>query len=803
KNRRDAAVRWMQLTENDNVGPRYWESLTRSVSHDNPELAEKLRGLGFPETLAGFKRFADIIKISEHHAKKTFLVLDDFHLIRSKQALTFAERCAYLQIPGACVIIISRSEPDINAVSLFSSGKAGIVTEDELRFTQDEIEEFMSQSEISLHAEDISRAAAATEGWALAVKLLSLVLKRNPANLDYALDATRQNTFKLFETEAFNDFSNEAQKDMVRLSLINGLPVTAPGAAAVAGFPQNLPQLSAFMWYDSFHGEYRIHPLYLEFLHSKQKILSAEEQLETYGRAADWCAANNYRTDALNYYLKARRHDKALGALLSFPFKLPRDTCEFVLQILDSQESGLEESAEEVTIKDIFVPLVYSGMEMFDKAAARPKSVIKNNRRLREPSAFYRLYTAHINLAYIGIYTCTQTHDYSFRHHVKKAAGYLKKYRRPPVTIEGQFAVVDVRSFACLVGENASLDEFERFLSAAREACALVSRMYHGMYSGYDLLAACEFAFFKNELEPARAFGHAAILKTREKKQYSIEIMAQYYLLRIAVHEGDYPLTKEILRQINSHLDNKDFWNCRSLCDLFIGSFYMHIGLTDMVPSWISFENTDETSDVHIPVRELIVGVRSLLAAKKYSHALAVLCSATPRKTHERFYFGELIITLLFAVAKLKTGDEKGAAEDFAKAYSSSFSGLLEMPFIELGKAFGPLADILEKTDKNAAIPSEWLSSVRKKASIYAKKTTVIMNSYKNEKNLAETAQLTVREREVLTDLFHGLTREEIAINRYLSINTVKKILQSVYYKLDVKNGIEAVRLAAEKKLFL
>ena len=203
----DAVVRWLQLAESDNIGSHYWENLMHNITLDNPELASKLREFGFPETLARFKQFAEILKNNEHRSHKTFLVLDDFHLIHSKQALTFAERCAHLEVPGACVIIISRKEPEINAVSLFAKGKAAIITEEELRFTENEIADFLKRRSIPFSAMEIPQFTELTKGWALAIKLLCLVLEKMPRNLDRAAETMKQNIFKLFETEAFNDFS--------------------------------------------------------------------------------------------------------------------------------------------------------------------------------------------------------------------------------------------------------------------------------------------------------------------------------------------------------------------------------------------------------------------------------------------------------------------------------------------------------------------------------------------------------------------------------------------------------------------
>ena len=132
-------------------------------------------------------------------------------------------------------------------------------------------------------------------------------------------------------------------------------------------------------------------------------------------------------------------------------------------------------------------------------------------------------------------------------------------------------------------------------------------------------------------------------------------------------------------------------------------------------------------------------------------------------------------------------------------AYSLSFDGIFEIPFIELGKNIRQLvAAVSEQNDHG--IPAEWLKSIARKASVYAKKVSVITNSFRGEKNIKDTVQLSEREKEVLGDLYHGLSRDEIAEYRFLSVNTVKKILQSIYIKLDANNNVDAIRIALERK---
>jgi LuxR family maltose regulon positive regulatory protein len=230
--------------------------------------------------------------------------------------------------------------------------------------------------------------------------------------------------------------------------------------------------------------------------------------------------------------------------------------------------------------------------------------------------------------------------------------------------------------------------------------------------------------------------------------------------------------------------------------------FFAKIGLPAMTASWLVMNEKEEDDDISIPTRELLVSVSNLIALNRNAQALAILCNSYPREPQERFLFGELYFFLLGAVARIKINDLKGAIEDFERAYALSFSGVFETPFVELGKNLHPLVVVaLRKEDCN--IPDEWLKRVDRKAYIYAKKTAVIRGSYKTEHKIEDNIQLSEREHEVLTDIYHGLTREEIAENQYISLPTVKKTIESIYTKLDANNIADAIRIALKNKLII
>jgi len=801
--RTDAAIRWIQLTEEDNVGSRYWESLTHSIASDDPDLAARLREFGFPDTPTRFKQFAEIIKDMAHRPYKTLLIFDDFHLIHSPAALTFAEQCVHLQIPQVCIIIISRTEPKINAVSLFASGEASRITENELRFTEDEIGEFLEQNDILFSTKDLPRFAKATQGWALAVRLLSFVLKRNPDHLDQALVTLRQNIFQLFEAEAWETLQVPVQKILARLPLVTGLPfVSLREVVNGSSLLQGTPELASFVWFDSFTGDYQVHPLYKDFVKSKEVVLSDEEKQDVYRRAAQWCSENGFYMDAVQYYAKLGQYDCVVEALFSYPFKLPVDACVYFLDILEKLDPDHKEQSDlnVLFLKNFFVPLLLLGANRHEEARQRSLDAIQEWEHDSSPFAPAFLGIAYSNLAYIDMYTCTITHHYDAPKYLKKSIEYFKKSPLPPAPRGGAFAVPDIRSYACVVGEGATLVELGRFLEALGETASLIEEAFHDMYYGYDDLVACEVAYFKNQIGIARTAAHRAALKAREKNQYSIEAMAKHYLLLIALQEGDYQLVKEMFKQMRDQLNNPDFWSRQTYYDLDTGLFYAQIGLPEMVPTWFIMDEREQALKVRVPARELVVSAKYYIASKEYEQALTMLCAMTPREPQERFLFGELILSLLMAVAKIKNGDVAGALVDFEKAWQLSFEGVFEMPFIELGKDLHPLV-VAALKQPDGAIPDEWLTMIDRKASAYAKKATVIRNAIKRTEGIKEPIKLSDRELNVLKDLYQGLSREEIAAHQHLSINTVKKAMQSLYIKLGASNVADAIRIAIKDKL--
>jgi len=207
-----------------------------------------------------------------------------------------------------------------------------------------------------------------------------------------------------------------------------------------------------------------------------------------------------------------------------------------------------------------------------------------------------------------------------------------------------------------------------------------------------------------------------------------------------------------------------------------------------------------DAADVCPEVRELLIHARCLLLSRRYYETLTALVLYENVEPEERFLFGGLLCSLFKAVAFMKIGKAEDAVAAFEQAYRLSFSGEFEMPFIELGKHMRELAALAAK-QAYCAIDKAWLELIGRRASIYAKKADFVARLYKTEHQIGEAVKLSERELQILNDIYQGLSRAEIAVHRYLSINTVKTIIKTLYTKLGADNNVDAVRIALEMKL--
>ena len=824
---------WVQISKRDNLAFRFWENLTGVIASLNPKASETLRELGFPYTQQQFDRFLALSKKTMIPDRNYAVVLDDFHLLDSAPVMRFIEWTAASPLFNFRVIIISRTEPVLNLISLEAKGLVSKITVDDLRFSEQEIGEYYKLENIIVSPGELKQLYRDTEGWVMALS----VIARNARNsgdgkLNYSPSIIGITAFERIEEEYFTGITGNLRKFLIKLSLIEHWSrELLEKIAANERLIGDMEKISPFIRYDAYQNSYLIHHLFLEFLKKKKDELNETEIREVYNVSAEWCVKNNLFMDAALDYERARNYHGLRSLIYSLPLMLPYQAAEFLLEILNRLLEAAELDSPD-SIEDLLVlrhkarPRFLLVLGRFDESAAFSREAVAQFEHLPpSPLRSWVLVDAYMNLGVVAELSSLVTKSYTFTSYFEKSLRYAMEFPGKTRRVRPQSIV---HSYVCRVGYPAEEGEFERFIEALTTAVSLAGAAIDGFFYGTDTLARAELAYYRGDLINAEKFALQAVYKARQKKQYEVESNGLFYLLRLSLHTGDAAKVRELLRQMEAQLEIHEYYNKFVVYDINTGWFYAHTGFLlpnraerrlspskgDYTFSGLnaSVSGTTGLSPIFLGDLEILTKAKNFYASGQYDAALRVLDDFEKNQNGQGDFALSRIDRTVFRAVCLCRGNtaEKGAGSAgtapeealraLEAAYEMAAPNSLDMPFIELGKDMQLLAG-MALNSRSHSIPRPWLEMIRNRASVYGKKILPAMEE-QDTRNPEQASELTWREKEVLRALSRGWNREKIAGSLAISLNTVKAEISSAYAKLGAHNRADAMRIAAKLKIF-
>ena len=806
---------WMQLSERDNVSARFWENFTHMLSQANEPLAKATSKLCFPDTISKLSHYKALMR---HHleSKRRIIVMDDFHYIKDPAIICFVEH-VFLNLPlGSSVILIARSTPRINTAGLVSRGRIFNVREDDLLFTKNEIAQYFRRFNISLQPEmgypedTLQEIMQDTEGWAFAINLIAqsyrnlppapasgkrqdeFPARKTPPYTGYLRTAMKSNIFRLMETEIWDGISERLQHFLIRISLIDHLSVDI--ITLLADEDKNLicdlEWQCAYVRRDSYINAYLIHPLFLEFLSTKQELLTEEQKRQTYAVAGEWCDKNGFKIDAISYYEKIADYESIVTIFISLPTQIPQDIARYTALVL-------ERAPEHAFDTVLFLASTHLRSIMcqglWQKAEDLAKQYEAKYLELLKDTPF-RIGTL------ASIYYC-----WGIIRGAMNLTGdccdfdqYFKKLDEcfPQPIDPGNLIKLSPGPWICAVG-SAKKGAPEDFIGALRRSATYIARCFNGLANGEDDLAAGELKFYQGDIGAAETFITRALDRAKERRQFEIVHRALLYTMRIAVYNGNYRKAELAIEGIRAHQSEADYSNRFTNYDLALAWHCCILNLPEKVPDWIQgfFSPYSYAGFIENFANQL--KGRYCYMTRNYPPLLSYI---QEMKQRESYLFGRVEMLAMEACVHYKMKNNKKACAVLTEAYETAAPNDLLMPFIELGKDMRTLTAFALK-EPLCTINESWLETVNRKSSTYAKRQAHIVNEYKQASGMAYDIVISQKESEILTDLFQGLSRAEIAISRGLSINTVKMQIGNIYLKLGAENLADALRIATERKI--
>ena len=248
------------------VGPQnalyWWDMACGQLAAQGSQIASVLQRMGFPANSVQLRRTLDQTReyLITH---PTVLVIDDYHFTTAPEINTLLEALVRESIPNFCLMILSRTRPEIALEELRAKGLAICFDHSFLAFSKTETVQYFQQHSIN-DIESAEHAWTFTEGWPAA---LWLSLQSYHA---HRVIAPTHDIEKLLSETVFSAYDSVEQTLLMQLSVLDSF--TPQQAVAVSGnndahwYLKKLHDQNAFLRYDASEGSYRLHSIFRTYL---------------------------------------------------------------------------------------------------------------------------------------------------------------------------------------------------------------------------------------------------------------------------------------------------------------------------------------------------------------------------------------------------------------------------------------------------------------------------------------------------------------------------------------------------------
>ena len=784
---------WMQMSEFDNVGVSFWENFTRAQEQLSKPLAEECRDLGFPDTEDKLNQF--FFQRNRILGNQRYLVvLDDVHLIKDLAVIHFLENIVYKMPPNRTVILICREMSQMNLAGMQVRGLVANINETDLNFTESELAQYLMHQGLSSEIKNLPEIFQDTEGWAFIINFLVRILKKSPGYSGYVRNSVKQNIFLLMEMEAWDVISERLQRFLVRLSLVD-----RPSAELVSILAEGDEELLAelnqqrvvYLRFDGYTGSYLIHHLFLDYLHSKQDILSPEEVLATYKTAAEWSVKNDLQIDALLYYEKIGDYESIVSILIESPIQQLLSVTQYLMSIFARAPAEIFDKVEFFACAHVRIYILAyqwpEALELLEKYEKKFLGLPDDNEfRNHSLGVLYYLWGILRQLM------CTVDDNYNFDAFYEKMT-HFPMMALPIGATHDSYPLGPWLNRAGVSRQGAP----QEYLEAIVRSSVYISKGENNWMEGLDDLGRGELLFYQGEINMAKPYIAGALERALKGRRFVNAQLALFYSLRIGAYQGDYAKMEKVLKDMETLLEENEYYNRFSAYDISLGWFYYTLRQPEKIPGWLKgrFSSSLPTN--------LIDNFGNQMKARYYymnKNYDVLLAHIEESKLLESTLYGRVETLAMEACSRYQMKDKAGAYAALLEAYEASSPNGIMLPFIEMGKDMRTLT-LASSNDPDCLVPAAWQKIVNKKASMYARYQTKIIAEFKNANDLASGVELTHREMEVLLDLNKGFSRSEIAANQGLSINTVRLVINTIYEKLKARNIADLIRIAHEQKL--
>ncbi len=772
-----AKVLWQTIYDGDSAA--FWLGFCSFISKLDKNIAGSLQQIGLPTDML-LRHEAVTLLRNLKIFEPTFFVIDDCHFIKAPEVSEFLGFFLKNLPEKLHIVIISRTAFLKNLSELQLKGFVNRIGAEELELSPSDIAKYYRLCGITLTEEERDLLYTRSEGWISALYL-------------FMLEYTAKGAFtpvsdirELVYQTVYLPLNDELKTFLNYICLFDSFSIKQ----AQCMWPKNnaptllfeLQTCNAFITRDRLTDEYHLHNIFTICIREEFTKLSESTQRELWQRAGEWHFLNQNHVAAMDCYFKSMDFDQMLCAFEKD--KSYRSDGEYKEKLI----SYFSSCPEQIRVKHHYALLFYARRlfvmnehQLFGKTCAEVRRNIEMDQSL-EPDARDTLLGEYEIVMNFASYNSIS----KMLEHSKKACLYFK-------TPSGIFDNIPNWTFGSpsvlymFYRESGKLSEDVERL---KEAMSYYYQATDGHGSGAEYLMEAEAYFLRGEFQNAEISVYKCIPSAQSKAQWSILLCADYLLARIALIQGDYSAAATLLKNMRETLKTQKRYTLLRTVDICEAYIQVLVGQPQKSAEWIL---QGELSDIKmlmpaLPALQMVYG-RILLENKKYTKLIGL--SNTFLKMASIFpnLLSHIYIHIHLAAVYEKLFNRDEAIVCLKNALAIAVPDQLYMPFAENGKY---ICDLFEDPRISATYTS-FSAQFRKLNGVFNQATTAVQKSF----FLVVPTSLSEREKEVAGLAAKGLSNKAIGKTLFITENTVKARLKSVYEKLSVKS-----RAQLEERLF-
>lgn len=768
---------WVTIQSANDASAFFWDRFTDEISKLDKKVGKALKSLGLPLDTPQIDKVIALLNGLECE-EQTVIVLDDYHLVKDLKVNNVISKVTSEKVENLHLVIITRDTTDLNIWELMSKGLCEVISQQTLKFTEDEMREYCLMMMEQVSESDLKKISEYTDGWVSLIYMLLIALEKGiPVGMNMAIDV-------LIKETLFKIYNAHIQDFLLKLSIMDSF--TAQQARYVVQdekahhILQKLHKENSFVYYDEINQTYKIHNVLLDFLRMEQHF-KEEELQELYRRLGEWYLEKMAFPKAYSCFKRAGDNERILEHL-NHPENIRNEMAEFEgsFEMFESMPRELLYQYPIAYLQHILICLLRGNEEMAIECIKKLQELERVYKELQGIKEGYR----NRVLAEINIIKKLTSFNYV---EVSSAANdlileLLNGEQSYIMQGDNEFTFGSPHLLYCYFREQGS---FKRILDIIVAKFPVYSKYANGCGTGSEYLALAEYSLETGAFQEAELNSFKAIYKARTKNQHSIIICANFNLIRLYILQDKVKEAIKILKQLEKEIIevNNSIYN--TTIDLCKGYIYASLGQIEKIPYWLQIGEMT-TADLFyqgIAFNYLVYG-KAVTASKNYIKLEMLSESFISHFSIYSNQLGFIHNSIFDAIAKYQLYGMQEGVKALKKALEKGREDNIIMPFVE----YAPhIIDILEAMVADTSDCSEHIKRVLHCSRAYIK-------SIKSKELLK--VGLTQREKEVLLLYAEGLTREQVASRLFLSDGTIKKHLQNIYQKFEVTGKVAAINIA-------